>query len=256
MTEWHFIAKILGLDFSGNEFDWTPGLWVTDVEGLSSGGAVTYNRASRGFGPGVHDVDNRREDPRIIAITGFAYAKNASDLGTYVDQLGGLLADDQASATLEWTEFGQGWRRVSVRRFGTPDIDRTGSTGFVKFRVSFRASDQRVYGPPSATERGTEVAGENKGAYPAPLVLEVQGDSPNGWTAWGPRGTVVIVSAPLAPGATHRYDGDTGLLEINGVAQTVGVTRSDPIEAPPGPFTVSINNGCTVQVLYASTWAP
>lgn len=256
MTDWHFFARILGLEFNGDEFDWTPGLWVTDVEGLSSGGAVTFDRVPRGFGPGVHDVDNRRQDPRIIAITGFAYAKTAADLGTLIDKLGGVLAENRASATFEWTEYGQGWRRVSVRRHGTPDIDRSGSSGFAKFRISFRASDQRVYGAAVDTGRGTNVEGTNAGTYPAPLLLEVQGDSPGGWTVRGPRDTLVIVSARLRPGTTHRYDGDTGLLEIDGLPQTIGVVRSDQIEAPPGPFALSVSTGCTVLARYASTWAP
>lgn len=257
MTDGHdFLAKLDSVTFNGNEFDWTDGFWVTDVEGISSGGAVTYDRVPRGFGPGVHDVGNQREDPRIFALTGFVYAESAADLGNLIDQLGGLLVDDDATALFEWQQYGADWRRASVRRFGAPDIDRQGSTGFAQFRISLRASDQRIYGTPKKTARAAAVEGLNLGTYPAPLVLEVQGDSPAGWTAAGPNGAVVVVNAALVAGSTHRYDGDTGMLAIDGAPQITGVTRSDAIEAPQGDFTISVNNGCTVQVFYASTWAP
>lgn len=97
---------------------------------------------------------------------------------------------------------------------------------------------------------------ENNGTYPAPVILEVRGNSAEGWTATGPQGALAVVTAPITPGQTHRYDGDTGLLTINGVAQVIGVARSDRLEIPTGAYPVEVNNGCEIRVHYAPTWAP
>lgn len=257
MKPWgDFEAKLEGITFWGDSFDYRPGFYVTDISGLSSGAAVTYSNVARGLGPGVYDSDNRREDARVPAMTGFAYGRTAAELGGLVDQFGALLVQDGAVGQFSWTEYGAEWRRINVRRFGTPEIVRDGSTGFADFTLSLRASDQRIYGEPLDTPWGQTTVGDNRGAYPAPVVLEVRGNSGSGWTATGPLDRLVTVTTPVTPGATHRYDGDTGTLYVGGTARTTGVTRSDMFEMPPGPFTISVSDGCEIRALYASTWAP
>lgn len=257
MKPWRdFEATLEGITFWGDVFDYRPGFYVTDVTGLSSGAAVTYSNTPSSFGPGVYDSDNRREDARVPRIQGFAYGRNATELGALVDQFGALLVQDDAVGEFSWTEYGAERRRIDVRRFGTPEVIRDGSSGFADFTLSLRASDQRVYGEPLDTGWGQTVEGDNRGAYPAPVVLEVRGNSGSGWTAYGPRDRLVIVTTPVTPGTTHQYDGDTGLLMVGGTARTTGVTRSDMFEMPPGHFTITVSDGCEIRAHYASTWAP
>lgn len=257
MKDWlDFRARLAGMDFRGDRFEYETGAYIDEITGISSGAAITYASIPLAGGPGVHDVAGDREAPRIFSMQGFLYGRSAGELGTLVDQFGGLLVRDADAGWFEWEEYGQGWRRAHVRRDGSPTPKRDGSTGFATFTLTLRAHDQRIYGTPEAAGWASVVSGVNEGAYDAPVILEVRGNSAGGWTVAGPGGTFVAVGAPITPGSIHRYDCDTGLLTIDGVPQVTGVLRSDRLELPPGDFTLAVNNGCEIRAHYASTWAP
>lgn len=249
-----FDARVRRVRFRGG-FAAEPGFYVSKVKGLLSGGETTTDSIPSLFGPGVVDTPNRREDPRLITFEGLIIGESWRDLGARADQLGALLGEDDSKARLSWIEFDD-WRNVMVRRGAGWDIERNRGSGTAFFLARFRAPDQRLYGPARKTAWSAVVGGTNRGGYPAPVVLEVRGDSAGGWTVAGPRGAFVAVTTPITPGVIHRYDCDTGVLSVNGVPQISGVQRSDLLELPPGDFTLAVNNGCELRAAYASTWAP
>ena len=142
-----FEASLRDVRFRGG-IGTEPGFYVHEVDGLLSGGEVTTEDVPRGFGPGSHDTDNRREDPRMITFRGLIIADSMTVLGRLIDQLAALLTEETSRGRLVWVEFEQ-WRTTVVRRGAGWNITRLRSSGAASFVVRFRASDQRIYGAQS-----------------------------------------------------------------------------------------------------------
>ncbi|MFF7681462.1 hypothetical protein ACFZA2_01785 [Microbacterium sp. NPDC007973] len=250
-----FEAALQGIRLQGG-FGPEPGYYVSEVDGLLSGGEVVAENAPRGFGPGAHDTDNRREDPRIVTFRGLIIAASMWQLGTMIDELGAILSEETDRTPLVWTEFGR-WRTTTVRRGAGWSITPIRATGTAAFTIRFRAPDQRIYAAETQmTAWGVEVPVRNRGGYPAPVIAEVRGNSAGGYVLYGPRESAVVVTRAITAGSVHRYYGDTGLLEVGGAPQTTGVTRSDRIDIPRGAFTFVVTNGCEVRISWADTWVP
>lgn len=247
-----FEAKIAGVTFQGG-WGVEPGFYLTSVSGLLSGGDVSSDSIPT-RGPGVFSTPSRRDDPRIVEFKGEIEDSSMWSLGRRMADLSGLLVEEDDQDELSWYEFGV-LRHVLVRRGAGWDIrrDRGVPKGF--FTVRFRAPDQRVYGERGTTAWGQSVECRNDGTYPAPVVIEIRGTAA-GYTISGPRSRVVQVTRSISSGAPHTYDGDTGLLTVDGVAQMTGVARSDALEIPPGTHTVSVSAGCEIRVTCAPTWVP
>lgn len=250
-----FEARVRDITFRGG-FGFEPGFYVSEVDGLLSGGEVTTDDVPRGFGPGAQDTDNRREDPRIITLRGLIVAASMRDLGKMITQLGNLLVEEDDRAEFTWTEFEE-WRFTHVQRGTGWSIVRGRSTGTASFSVRFRAADQRVYATElQRGEWGVSVPVVNRGGYPAPVVLEVQGDSSVGYTVVGPRGAALVVQRPIVSGSVHQYLSDEQVLLVDGVPQVEGITRSDRIDIPPGAWGYGIDHGCLVRASHRDTWIP
>lgn len=250
-----FEAVLRSIRFQGG-FGPNPGYYVSEVDGLLSGGEVTSDNTPLGTGPGTHDSDNRRDDPRIITLRGLIIAASMQQLGHMIDELAALLVENTDRDVLTWEEFGR-WRRITVRRGAGWSITTNRATGTAEFVIRFRASDQRMYATETqVTPWASTVQVVNRGGYPAPVVVEVRGSSGSGYTISGPRDKAVVVTRAIANGSPHRYEGDTGILLVGGTPQTTGVGRSDPLLIPRGSFEFSVSNGCEARVSWADTWNP
>lgn len=246
--------RLPGVEFTGRRFRWQPGIYVKTFDGVDSGGDTAFDSVFGGVG--VIDLPNRRQTPRLITITGFIYERSEWGLQKSIDQLSALLSEDDSTATLVWEMRGETRRAVVRRHTWSPPRRRAGEASFADFSITLRASDQRIFGRPETTPWGPAVAVAHSGGYPAPAVIEVRGDSPDGYTITGPRGRIARVTRPIVSGQPHTYETDTGVLRVGGAPQTQGVARSDRIEIPFGPHQFQVDNGCELRVTFAPTWAP
>lgn len=249
-------ARLPGLEMTGRRFRWEPGIYVRSIQGIDGGGEVSSQTVPRGFGVGAYDLDNTRDTARTIAVVAFAYERSEWALQQRKDQISRVLAEEDASGWFVWQKDGA-TRRALVRRdrFSEP-VRRRGGDPIVDFTIGLRAPDQRIYGEQVTTGWGSAVTVENRGGYPAPVVIEVRGSSVSGYTITGPRSKIVQVSAAITSGVEHSYDADAGLLSIGGVPQLLGVNRSDRLEIPYGRHQITVDNGCELRARYADTWAP
>ncbi len=250
------LARLGPLEMSGRRFRWEPGIYIRSITGIDGGAEVSFREIPRGVGVGVFDTENARDTPRNITVTAFAYERNDWALGQRKDQIASVLAENDESEWFVWQK-GSATRRAFVRRqrFSEP-VRRPGTDPLMDFTLDLRAPDQRIYGDPESTSWGSTVMVDHRGGYPAPVTIEVHGDSGGGYTITGPRGKTVVVNRPITAGSTHRYLADDGILLVDGIAQTEGVGRSDPVEIPCGRHQFSVNNGCELRVLFSPTWAP
>lgn len=250
------IVRLAGMEFVGRRFRWEPGVYVQKFDGIDSGGEISSPSIPRGRGPGALSLDNVRGTERIITIAGFIYARDGREMQDRMDQLGRLLAEDDEQGTLRWRRFDEK-RQVTVRRHRTtPIVRRAGEPSFADFTLTLRAPDQRIYGDSTTSAWGSTVAVTHRGGYPAPVTVEVRGNSGGGYTITGPRGRAARVTRLIVPEQSHTYDADTGLLRVGGAPQTEGVARSDQIEIPYGSHQFTVDNGCELRVTFAPTWAP
>ena len=251
-----FFAEIQGVQFSGRPFDYKPGFFVREVEGLTSGAAVAASGVARTRGPGSIYTPGRRSDERGITFRGFAWGGTQHGLQQLNEQMSSILTEEDAFDELNFRELGE-WRWVTVGRSGRWAFDRRKRTGFADYQITFRAPDQRIYGSALETSGwGQSVTVVNRGPYPAPVSLTVRGASGSGYTVNGPRSTQVVVTRALAAGTPHQYDGDTGILSVAGAPQATGVTRSDRLEVPFGTHTFSVSAGAEISVSGATTYVP
>jgi len=241
---------------TGRRFDWQPGIYIRSIEGIDGGGDVSSQTVPRGFGVGSYDLDNVRDTPRLITVTAFAYERSDWALQQRADQLSRVLAEEESSGWFTWQKNGQA-RRALVRRNRFPEpVRRRGDDAIMDFSLGLRASDQRIYADSVTSGWGSVIEVENRGGYPAPVVIDVRGSSGSGYTITGPRSKIVQVTASITAGTGHTYDADLGILSIGGAPQVLGVNRSDRVEIPYGRHQFSVNNGCELRVKYADTWAP
>lgn len=246
--------QLADVEFTGRRFRWEPGVYVVTFDGTDSGGNTAFQTLASGIG--IIDASNRRETPRIFTISGFIYERSEWALQQRIDQLSALLAGDDDTDTLSWHLRGQR-RWAHVRRHNwAPPRHRAGDIAIADFTLQLRASDQRIFGPTQPSGWGSSLTLSHRGGFPAPVILEVRGNSAGGYTATGPGGKIVRVTRPITPDAPHTYDADTGVLRVAGVAQTEGITRSDQIEMPVGRHQFSVDSGCEMRVTFAPTWAP
>lgn len=247
-------VRLLGVTFTGRRFQWKPGVYVKTLDGVDSGGDTTFDSVFRGVG--VLDLPNRRQAPRLITVAGFIYERSELEMQKRIDQVSALLSEDDSTANLDWEMRGE-VRRAKVRRHAwAPPRRRPGEASFADYSFTFRASDQRIYGARETSAWGSAVSVAHFGGYPAPVLIEVRGNSETGYTITGPRGRVARVTRPIASGEQHTYDADTGVLRVGGTPQTEGVARSDQIEIPYGAHLFQVDNGCELRVTFAPTWAP
>lgn len=245
MVDRLFEAQLSSRVFTGRTFRWQPGFYVTRVEGLLGGGSVSYESVALADGDGEFDLPNRRDEPRVITFSGFAYADSMWELGRLIRQLDGLLAARDASDELSWTEFGE-WFSTTVRRGRGCSVTRRGATGFADFTMRFRAPSQRIYGPATRFGPGTSLALSHRGTYPAPAVFTVPGPHP-GFTLTGPGGRRFVVSQPAGAGHEHTVDMRTGAVALDGARQYGVSPRADVWMVPPGAGGVATS--CTVPFL-------
>jgi hypothetical protein len=249
-------TELDGVTFSGARFRWEPGLYIVTLDGIDGGARVTNTAVPRGRGPGTIRADNVREDPRTITQTGFAYARSERELQERIDQLGRILAEDDETGMFVWRRQGVMRRALVQRSTFAPPRRRAGEDAIADYTLVLNAPDQRIYGVSQTTPWGASVPVKHLGGYPAPVTVEVRGNSPDGYTIIGPRGMTVVVQRPIVTGSVHRYLGDEGVLFVDGAAQTMGVTRSDPIEVPYGRWDFTVDHGCELRVTFSETWAP
>jgi hypothetical protein len=225
-----FEARVAGVTFTGRRFDWTPGVYVKDVEGLLGGGPTEHESIASGVGDGVgeYDVANVRTGPRIIALTGFVYERTMLELGHTLRRLDGLLGRN--AGVFSWEEFGENfWTRV--RRGGGAPPRRRGASGFADFTIRFRAPSQAYFGDEHTAGPGTSLQLINRGNDDALPVISVTGAMPTGYRLVG-GGATYAVSQALAAGQTHRIDMTDRILLRNGVAQPGGASSPKQIAIP------------------------
>lgn len=247
-------VRLAEVEFTGRRFRWEPGVYVKTFDGVDSGGETTFDSVYRGVG--VLDLPNRRQAPRLITVVGFIYERSEWAMQKRIDQLSALLSEDDSTATLVWEMRGETRQAVVRRHAWAPPRRRAGEASFSDYSLTFRASDQRIFGPLETSPWGAAVTVVHRGGYPAPVVVEVRGDSPGGYTITGPRARIARVTLPIVPGQSHTYDADTGVLRVGGAPQTQGVVRSDQIEIPYGMHQFQVDSGCELRVRFAPTWAP
>lgn len=221
----HFEARCAGVTFTGRRFDHTPGVYVREVEGLMGGGSTKYDSLPSGLsaGDGEADAVNRREDPRIISITGFVYERTMIELGHTLRRLDALLTGSAGLAEFQWDEFGETFS-TRVRRGQTQPPRRRGATRFADYTMRFRAPSQPYFGEKRTAGPGSTILLRNEGTFQSAPVFTVTGNMPSGYKLVS-GGVEYVVAQALAPGQTHRIDMRTLLVQRNGVAQ-VGAAAS------------------------------
>lgn len=236
-----FNAYCEGVTFTGRRFDWTPGVYVTGVEGILGGASTSYESIASGAGDGDGEFDtpNVRTGPRVITISGFVYQRTMIELGHEMRRLDGLLVARSDLATFGWEEFGDDfWTRV--RRGSGGSVRRRGATKFADYTIRFRAPTQPYFGEKRTAGPGTSLQLLNRGTYPARPVFTVTGAMPSGYKL-AAGGVEYIVTQAIAGGQTHRIDMRTLMLQLNGVAQVGAVSAPRRIEVPPmSPLTMSL----------------
>lgn len=225
-----FEARVDGVTFAGRRFDWTPGFYVTDVEGLLGGGPTDYESIASGVGDGLgeYDVANVRTGPRIIVLKGFRYDRSMSMLGNQMRLLDGVLG--RRSGSFTWEEFG-GTFRTTVRRGTSSPPRRRGASGFADFTIRFRAPSQAYFGESRSAGPGTALDLVNRGNDDALPLLKVTGSMPSGYRLVA-GGTTYAVAQALASGNTHSIDMTDRILLRNGVAQPGGASSPREIAIP------------------------
>lgn len=224
----YFNALCAGVRF-GREDGSRYGFHVDAVDGLSSVeveevGVPQYD------GVGQFDFDNRIRDPRIITISGTAYASSMWELGKMEDLLRGCLADPSSRAPFTWTEYGR-TRWAMVRRYRGWRFQRIESTGAAEFEVKFRAPSQLVFGEAHSEGPAGSVTAINRGTFRAYPVLLVTGSMPSGYRVTA-GGTSYVVDQALSSGQTHSIDMLDGVLRRNGVPQPGGASSPRILTIP------------------------
>lgn len=228
-----FLATLGELEFTGRRFDHEPGYYVQATEGLLLGGITSYESISSGTGrgDGEADVENVRTAARIIALTGFVYARTMWDLGQMIHRLAAALAEPEESDWFAWQEFGDQYRTRVRRGRDSPPV-RRGATGRADFTVRFRAPSQRIYGTEHpVVGPARSVVLQNRGSYHALPILTVTGDMPTGYRLTD-GASEYIVTQPLAPGDTDVIDMRNRLLVRNGQSQPGAVSRPGRLVVP------------------------
>lgn len=225
-----FEARVDGVTFAGRRFDWTPGFYVTEVEGLLGGGSTRYESIASGVGDGLgeEDVENVRTDPRIITLTGFLYERSLPMLGRKIRQLDGLLG--RRAGSFVWDEFGETFR-TRARRGNGGRIKRRGASGFADFTIRFRAPSQAYFGESRSAGPGTTLELVNRGNDDALPLLKVTGSMPSGYRLVGAGATYAVAQA-LATGQTHTVDMTDRILLRDGLAQPGGASSPREISIP------------------------
>lgn len=228
----HFEARCAGMTFTGRRFDHTPGIYVREVDGLMGGGSTKYDSlpSGIGIGDGESDAANRREDPRIISMTGFIYERTMLELGHTLRRLDALLAGRVGLTDFDWDEFGETFS-TRVRRGQTQQPRRRGATRFADYTMRFRAPSQPYFGEPRTAGPATTIHLKNKGTFEAVPVFTVTGNMPSGYKLVS-AGVEYVVAQALAPGQTHRIDMRTLIVQRNGVAQPGGSSSPRFIGVP------------------------
>lgn len=241
-TDSAFFARVAGLDFTGRAFDHEPGYYVTATEGLLLGGTTSYESipSGTGRGDGEADVENVRTSPRIVTLTGFAYARTMWDLGQRIHRLAAALAEPDEAGWFKWREFGEQYR-AWVRRGKDSPARRLGSTGRAEFTIRFRAPSQRIIGQKHPRVGPAQsIVLKNRGSYHALPVLRVTGDLPAGYRLTDGRGEYVVTQS-LAPGQTHKVDMRDRILFRGGAAQPGAVSRPGLLAVPKfGKTTITL----------------
>lgn len=229
-----FDAYIGGLRFAGNPFDYAPGYWVEDVEGLLDGADETPQDIPLPGGDGVFDLPNDRTEPRIIGLSGFVYGSSMLDLGRRARALGALLRQSTEGAPFVWREFGE-WFTVPVRRGRGSRIARLGDSRRADFTIRFRAASQRYFGE-TTTFEGSYVVAFHRGTFPAEPVVEVPGPH-SGFTLYGPDGRTFTVTQSAPAGSVHTVSMRYGHVALDGVVQA-GAASSAAVWAIPADVRV------------------
>lgn len=211
-----FRANVGPIEYQGGPFDWAPGWYVQEVEGLNDGASTSSEEVPRDRGEGQHDIPNRLDDARSVVLRGFAYADSLGDLGRMARDHGALLAMPEQSDAFTWLEFGE-WFTADVRRGPSWRFARDGDTGFANFTHRFRAPSQVYFGVDPDSASGLDVYVRNRGTIPSAPVLTITGNMPGGYTVYGPGERVYQVTAGLAPGVVDVIDMNIGTLRRNGV---------------------------------------
>ncbi|MEW1706992.1 hypothetical protein AB0230_07095 [Microbacterium sp. NPDC089190] len=220
-----FRASAGSIAYTGGRFDYEPGWYVQEVEGLTDGASTSSEEVPRDQGEGQHDIPNRLDDARSIRLSGFAYAQSLGDLGRMAREHGALLAMPEQSGAFTWLEFGD-WFTTDVRRGSNWRFMRDGDTGFASFTHRFRAPSQVYFGVEPERASGTDVYVTNRGTIPSAPVITVTGNMPGGYTIYGPDERVYQITAGLAPGQVDVIDMSVGALYRDGVILTGGVYGS------------------------------
>ena len=248
-----FRARVAGVEFTGRRFRHEPGLYVSDVDGLLSGGDVRSTSIALADGDGEYDLPNQRTEPRIITLTGFAYASSMRELGEMIRRLNGLLAGKDARAAFTWEEFGETWHTYARRGAGSR-VSRRGATGFADFTARFRAPSQRYYGDVQRLGPAASFELVHRGNYDAQPTFEVAGPH-SGFTITGPGGRAFTVTQAASAGQVHRVSMRTGQVRRNGALQTGVVSAGYVFSVPPGAAPVPVRiTGAQASVLLADSY--
>jgi hypothetical protein len=207
---------------------------------------------------------------RTVRLQGTLYAQSAGDLYDTMAQFRAAMLPTAAfaeapgdfgympltfeEATLDEINYPSGFipKMMRVRALGTPRFvymrDKVGgdsSFGYsVEWDIVFEAKDPRIYYQTATTvffdATGTTNSGSgtviNRGAYPAPLKIEIFVPSANDdrvveLTAFGSK-VKITVPGPTGTDRTARYDGVEKYLTLQ--SGGVEVLRMDLLEFPSG----------------------
>lgn len=232
-----FQAFCGGVTFTGRRFDYTPGVYVREVEGILSGGTTEHESIASGAGDGLGEFDtpNVRTGPRIITLTGFVYARTMWELGAVIRRLDGLLHSEKDPVPFVWEEFGEKFHTAVLRGRDAP-ARRRGATGFADYTIRFRAPKQPYFGeraPENTDGPGTSITLVNRGSFTSFPVLTINdANMPSGYKIVS-SGVEYVVTQSLTAGQTHVVDMRDRVLYRNGSAQRNAVSAPRLISIPP-----------------------
>lgn len=198
--------------------------------------------------PGSFDLPTFAGSRRISA-SGLCHADSDYLLGWYKSQLTGVLADGLAGKVQVEYQGVNSW--AMAHRVGSKFKTIVPGT-LAQWQLQVWCPDPRKFGDPHTFAGG--IPASHHGNFIAAPVLTISGDSPSGYTIYGPDGKQFVVTIPLVSGHPHTIDMATGYVTVDGVIVTGAVAQADTWGIPGGAqVTMTVSAG-TLSALVVDTY--